>query len=211
MITDWIQVEAGGAHNCGIGRLDASTRQLRCWGDNSEGQLGTGGPDDDPHSSPLSIITSSALTLSLATGADHSCGIYSGLAYCWGANGGLQLGDAVDRNGPDEAVGVLDSTDWTAVTAGDAHSCGLRGSALYCWGAYGDGRLGSELTADTAEPVSVGAELSWTSVDAGSAHTCGLANGHIYCWGDGANGQLGDGNNTTSPTPVLVDTTNVTP
>jgi alpha-tubulin suppressor-like RCC1 family protein len=90
----YIDIAAGGLHTCGI--LESSN-QLKCWGDNSFGELGTGAPSG-PTATPTSV-TDSDLYSVIANGDDFSCGITTtGIAKCWGSNQLGQLGNGTKGN-----------------------------------------------------------------------------------------------------------------
>ena len=104
----FVAVAAGGAATCAI----ASDARAYCWGDNSTGELGD--PNSGPgHYSALPRTVSGLTFKSIAVGgtagfADfdggasaegHACGITtSGVTYCWGSNGGGELG--ISSSGP---------------------------------------------------------------------------------------------------------------
>lgn len=93
----------------------------------------------------------------LASGASHSCGVWSGgAAYCWGWNTLGQLGDgsAAPRLRP---VAVAGGLTFASLTAGEDHTCGLTsGGAAYCWGFDNVGQLGDGSTTQHTTPLKVG-------------------------------------------------------
>ena len=150
-------VTAGGSHSCAIYNLGTPY----CWGDNSDGQLGTG--DGINHSRPypvnISGIPAGYVFKQISAGFFHTCAV-AGLSgsdssdaiYCWGKNDRGQLG-----------LGVADSTLVTVptavtnpvglvakkVSAGFAHTCAIYGASgnnasnvAYCWGNNDEGQLG---------------------------------------------------------------------
>lgn len=100
------------------------------------------------------------------------------------------------------------------VSAGVNHSCGVTTNGnVYCWGLDTDGQLGDNNTNTRyiATPIYT-ADLPtgtrFTQVAAGSVHTCALTSmGDVYCWGRNAFGALGNNSSTSSPRPVLVQST----
>jgi alpha-tubulin suppressor-like RCC1 family protein len=64
---------------------------LRCWGDNSDGELGRGAETTQELAGPVSGVGTVA---DVAVGADHVCALgRDGAVYCWGANRDGQIGD----------------------------------------------------------------------------------------------------------------------
>lgn len=152
---DWRTVSVGGYHSCGI-RL---TGRLYCWGSDSKGQLGNGGANTD-QPTPVQVAGGATNWTQVTAGDNHTCARRAtGRLYCWGADGGGQLGDGGANLGqptPTEVAGSL--TDWTHVEAGGIHTCARRATKrLYCWGFDGNGRLGDG-GANTSQPTPVEVE-----------------------------------------------------
>jgi hypothetical protein len=176
----------GGSHVC---QLVGGT--TRCRGANDRGQRGA-----DAFSG----------FSSLATGVAHMCGLDdTGVAMCWGANEGGQLGDGsrTDRSSP---VPVRIELRFSSLTAGSAHTCGLAGGGIpLCWGQNLSGQLGDGSRTDARFPRAVGGGLTFRALVAGWNHTCGLTgNGNAFCWGLNGDGQLGDGSRLDRLVPTLV-------
>jgi alpha-tubulin suppressor-like RCC1 family protein len=176
-----------------------------CWGSNSSGQLGTGGPSTD---SPQPVGGGLTFT-NLEVGSAHACALTSsGKAYCWGGNtaGQLGTGDSTSRAQPTPVAGNL---TFTGLGAGFTHTCGVTGGgAAYCWGSGDDGRLGRGTTESSPTPVAVTGGLTFAAITAGRSHSCGLSTaGAAYCWGDNFMTQIGNGSydidtDLLSPTAV---------
>jgi alpha-tubulin suppressor-like RCC1 family protein len=126
------EMQDGG--NCGI-TTDGHTY---CWGDGFSGQLGNGrlgfySVEPVPVSGGLSFTQ-------VASGGIYVCALTAaGEAYCWGHNGGGQLGNGQEADGyyfPVSPVPVRVATDrrFVAITAG-GNTCGLTADrAVWCWG-----------------------------------------------------------------------------
>jgi alpha-tubulin suppressor-like RCC1 family protein len=87
-------ITSGEEHNCGV----AMSRAIFCWGDNAGGELGTGNTTSS--TTPVKIA-SSLLFSSVSASAlgHHTCALTTDhRAYCWGDNGGGQLGDGSKTN-----------------------------------------------------------------------------------------------------------------
>src|SRR5262249_54888180 len=147
--TDWIAIDAGDVHTCGI-RDDGS---LWCWGAN-DARIGVSAMDTN---SPVEVPVPPGADeggggewVAVATGSTHTCGIAFGTLggqpastlWCWGLNGAGQLGtnDQQSHGTPTE-VGT--ATEWTRVSAGGLHTCATSApGTLWCFGANTYGQLG---------------------------------------------------------------------
>ena len=215
------QIVAGASSTCALD----STGLAYCWGLNSSGQLGNNSTTQSPV--PVAVSTSGVLAgktlVQLAAGNAHVCALDStGAAYCWGSNGGGQLGNnSTTKSLVPVAVttsGVLSGATLTQITAGYAHTCAVSSAgAAYCWGANGNGQLGNSSTTLSLVPVAVttsgvlsGVTLTQISSDQLGQYTCALsAAGRAYCWGAASFGQLGNGGSSTPGVPVAVSTSGV--
>ena len=162
--------------------------------------------------SATSDITVEFLLLtSLGPGVGHTCGVLaSGVAYCWGFNGGGQGGNGTQVPQDSFPVVVAGGLRFTSVSAGTDHTCGVEQSgAAYCWGFNLYGRLGDgTVTSVQTTPGAVSGGLAFTAVQAGDAHSCGLTTGSLaYCWGDDSFGELGTGATSTTPQTAPVQVT----
>ena len=193
---------AGSSHTCGLTEAGA----VKCWGKNSDGQLGDGGTTD--RRSPVNVSGLTSGATSLAAGSSHTCAVTTvGGVRCWGYNSDGQLGDGgtTDRRAPVDVAGLTSGV--AAVSAGGSHTCALTtAGGVRCWGSNGNGALGDGTTTDRTTPVDVvGLTSGVTAVSAGSGYTCALAKaGGLKCWGRNHEGQLGDGTLTSRTTPVDV-------
>src|SRR5437016_1869813 len=150
-----------------------------------------------------------ALTFAaVSAGGGVTCGVTpAGAAYCWGANGGGQLGNGTQINST-RPVAVSGGLTFAAVDPRGASSpCGVTtAGAAYCWGDNIYGELGTGTTSFSHTPVAVSGGHTFAGVSAGGYYaTCGVTTaGAAYCWGLNNYGQLGNGSLTNSSTPVAV-------
>jgi alpha-tubulin suppressor-like RCC1 family protein len=182
-----------------------ATGGVKCWGNNSSGQLGDGGsggarsfPDD------LAVPVSAT---ALSVGWAHSCYLSSsGGVLCWGRNdfGGLGNGTTSNQSLPVTVAGL--SSGASAISAGALFSCAIVGSEVRCWGRNDYGQLGNGGTTTSTVPVSVRSLPSSIAViAAGGYHACVVTGaGGVLCWGSNSLGRLGNGSTTDSPLPVQV-------
>jgi alpha-tubulin suppressor-like RCC1 family protein len=210
-------IAAGGSTSCAI-----VGGAVRCWGSNSNGQLGFAGASKS--AVPVQIPGISGATR-IAVGGSHACAIAGGQVFCWGGNAKGQLGQSGADSPTPLAVSGVSSPN--RITAGDQHSCAVSVSGtVTCWGADDAGQ--TTVPAITASLIAAGMEYTcglvsggavrcWgqgsanplaagaSALAAGAGHTCAIASGDVQCWGAGVAGQLGDGNSADSATPVKVN------
>lgn len=209
-LTEVLSVEAGEDFTCVL--LEGGN--LRCWGDNTFGQLGYGHTNDiGDDERPVSVgnVMLPAPGIELTTGWSHACVLMENMAIrCWGSGASGRLGYGnTDNIGNDEFLASI--TDVAVggavleVDAGAYHTCArLENGKLRCWGQSAWGQLGygnPNSIGDNETPASAGdvpLGVAVTSVATGYRHSCTITAGStIRCWGDGTSGQLGYGNTST--------------
>ncbi len=208
------QITGSMTHHC----ARQSTGEVRCWGGNSEGQLGDG--TTSARSRPIAVLAEAgAGSLSgvsqVSAGYTHTCAVLaSGEARCWGRNDEGQLGDGTttDRARPiavrnTDGTGPL--TGVVEILAGADHSCArLVDGGLSCWGYGHDGALGNGDDQPRLLPTPVvddSDDLDSARSLAGDVSTCAVIDGgQVRCWGRNADGQLGDGTREQRRRPVAV-------
>ncbi len=196
-------ITAGASHSCAL----TSSGGVKCWGDNSRGQLGDG--NTAPGLLLVDVVGLSGVTsLSANASGYHTCAITTGGALkCWGRNDFGQLGDqsTTDRNTPVSAF--LNGSTAVAVSAGGAHTCIITpAGGVRCWGRNSEGQLGDGTLVSKTSPVDVvGLGSGVVAIASAYSHTCALlATGSVKCWGWNGEGELGNGTTVSSPTPVDV-------
>lgn len=163
--------------------------ELRCWGDNRAGQLGTRAATG----SPLPVASLVDVPLGpIALGAAHGCGIEGGTVACWGsvlhgAASGAIAGTATtpctsapcDVGAP-RLIMPLDGV--TALAVGRDHACALHGDTVTCWGDNAHGQLGGGSGAAT--PRAIPGAFTKLFADGGD-RTCATTTASVVrCWGD---------------------------
>ena len=183
-----------------------TTGAVKCWGQNTYGQLGDGAVAN--RSVPTQVAGLTSGVIQVAVGVRHACALFtSGAVKCWGNNVAGQLGDGTTtgRAAPTQVSGL--NAGVVQITAGNSHTCAkLSTGALVCWGQNAYGQLGDGTSTTRTTPTAVpGLTSLVTQVSAGDYHTCAvLDTGSATCWGYNLYGQLGNGTTTQSTTPVAV-------
>lgn len=210
-----VELAAGARHTCAV----LSGGRVKCWGDNSYGQLGIGSTDargDQPgemgDTLPAVNLGPGRTAKQLSLGVSHSCAVLdTEVVKCWGNNDHGQLGRGdLDARGDDEMdMTMLTPIDLGSgvlvrvVAAGWNHTCALLSDGtIKCWGANDVGQLGlGDTLARGDEAGEMGAALppvnlgrNATAITAGHNHTCALLDDNtVKCWGGNGLGQLGLG------------------
>jgi len=185
-----------------------STGVVKCWGQNSNGQLGDG--TTTQRNAPVTVLGLTTDVNVVETGYWQACVLLSsGAVKCWGQNAYGQLGDGTTTNSSTPVNVSTLSSGVAAIESGYYHACALLNTgAVKCWGQNAYGQLGDASTTQRNSPVDVsGLSSGVIAISAGYYHTCALLNtGAVKCWGLNTYGELGDGTTTTSSTPVNVST-----
>ncbi|MCX6123656.1 MAG: hypothetical protein NTV34_02740 [Proteobacteria bacterium] len=207
---------SAGGHRC----AKFNDNRVKCWGENSYGELGLGstsfsvgislgqmGPNLD-----FSKIGKNVTKLTFGEG--FSCALFNdGKVKCWGfgGTGALGAGNSLDRGKTPEGMNSLPYLDLGKLKVIDIsstyqHVCALfENSKIKCWGDNSFGQLGygDSVWRGTA-PGQMGENLKFVDlgdmtvkkVTATYRHTCALGtNSKVKCWGDGISLGLG----TTKP------------
>ena len=187
---------------------------LRCWGDNSDGQLGlgsVGNAGDQPGELPKPDVPVGFAPVQITAGNNHTCArSAAGKVRCWGQNNEGQLGygnTIVLGDGPGELPTADVNIGGTVIdiSSGVHHTCAvLDDGAVRCWGRNTKGQLGIGSTVTIGDgpgempPASVNLGGLAARVSCGVNHSCALMNdGKVRCWGENTFGQLGIGSTVT--------------
>lgn len=176
---------------------------VKCWGVNSEGELGNG--NNTNSSTPVTVSGLTGVTQLDPGAGSTSCAVASGAAKCWGFGSSGRLGNGANANSniPVTVSGL--SSGVAKVVVGGVSACALTTSGgVKCWGSNSAGHLGNGTNTDSNVPVNVtGLTSGVANIFGGSMSTCALLNtGVVKCWGANTYGQLSTGNKTDSNVPV---------
>jgi alpha-tubulin suppressor-like RCC1 family protein len=216
------KLSAGLEFTCAI----LATGQVKCWGDNSKGQLGVSGNHGAESGTmgtnlPAIDLGVGRTAKAISTGRQHACAILDNdTVKCWGANtyGQLGSGDTISQVYP--IIGTYPVVDLgtgrtaKAIAVGAFHTCVIiDNGAVKCWGYNATGQLGTDSTnnlgdgsgemGDALLPITLGAGRTAKAIAASKRgdrdYTCAvLDNGTLKCWGANDMGQLGQGDIGTS-------------
>lgn len=190
-------------HSCAV--FADGTPTLRCWGDDTDGQLGLGSFQSTAAPTPVMAV---AAGTKVSAGPGYTCAapMPDGGARCWGINDEGQLGLGVIGpavNTPQTPLGQDKGVE--AVVAGPESACAIHlGGESVCWGRNRDGMLATP-TQDEYLPPTKTTLPPVSSLVLGSAFACALfPDGAVRCWGNNENGQLGDATQKSRTTPAEV-------
>ncbi len=141
LTTGVIQVAAGNLHTCAL----LATGKVKCWGNNTYGQLGDGTDTDS-----LVPVDVHGLTgvIQVVAGNAHSCALtMADEVKCWGSNdwGALGNGGYGNEPTPVDVVGLTGGIASIAVGFDSGCAVTLDGE-IKCWGDNESGKLGDNTT-----------------------------------------------------------------
>lgn len=187
------KVAIGITHTCVL----LVSGDVKCWGNNSVGQLGYGNTTSITDPSTAGIVSIGAKVLDIEANGSVTCVLLENKTLkCWGSNYSGVLGLPSVTNIGRETV----PSDFNSIELGDTveqfdlsedHICALLTSGgVKCWGYGGNGSLGygnSNNIGQTDSPsdhsiVPIGSSVIKIAV--GENHSCAiLSNNKLKCWG----------------------------
>lgn len=177
-----VRVTTGAVHSC----VTTSTGDVRCWGNNEHGQLGTSG---DSSTAPVRVRS---VTGSVTAGGFQTCVTTAQDGWCWGHI--VNFPTVMSPQISPELAGAQ------AIALGYSHSCLVSAAgAASCWGNNQNAQLGNGTTSPSPDPHPVtGLDSGVSDITVGRNHSCAVQARLVSCWGNGFLGQLGDGGGTSS-------------
>lgn len=129
-LTGVARLAVGMAHVCALTAAGA----VRCYGMNSQGQLGDG--STTARAMPADAAEVLTDVVDLGAGAQHTCArLRDRTVRCWGSNGLGQVGIGAGMTSVSTPTAVPGINDATALAVGGAHACVLRANdEVWCWG-----------------------------------------------------------------------------
>jgi alpha-tubulin suppressor-like RCC1 family protein/endonuclease I len=167
-----------------------SNGEVWSWGDNADGQLGTGSTPATNYL-PAKIADFTGV-IAIAAGYEHSVAVKSdGTVWTWGSDtfGGVQGEPEWSHSvTPIEVAGV---NDVVAVACGWFHTLALKGDGtVWSWGS-------------AATPGQVSGLSGVISIACAKNHFLALkSDGTVWSWGENSDGQVGDGTTIDRNSPV---------
>ncbi|BCM66741.1 RCC1-like domain-containing protein [Streptomyces tricolor] len=195
---DVYKIAAGGGVTGGSGFAVAlrNDRSVWTWGQNDNGQLGTG---PGSNNSALGKVPGISGIVDVAAGGQHALALRTGTGkgdgvYAWGLNDKGQVGDGTNTNRFVPKL-VQSMHGGKQVAAGCNHSMLLtENNTVKIWGANEKGQLGlgDKDTSNHNTPVDVPELTNVARIAAGCDFSLAVKyDGTVWAWGDNTRGQLG--------------------
>ncbi|WP_158996825.1 RCC1 domain-containing protein [Pigmentibacter ruber] len=216
LIGQYKTAAAGEKHYCAIGLNDSA---IYCWGNNEEGQLGTG--DQQNSFFPVKVYSSELFT-NLAVGKNNSYALdNSGKVWGWGSNQFGQLGYAnleLPSYYPSQISS--DEDEYFAISAGNDYFCAIENEGedssgkfgqIYCYGKNFTEQENDDYPEYNPLILKGMGANHYYAVSSAVNHTCAINKQRkIECWGENKFGQLGVNPNVKKYSDVSVLVTHPT-
>lgn len=177
-------ISVQGTFGCGITQ-DTST--VKCWGGNSNGQLGVGDTVDRETPTPISLAEPFLKVVAdSGTSGAWVCALSTNLAlYCWGRNT-LGLGTGITNS--TTPVEILPGTRFTDFGVKSNTACAIRESdgRVLCWGrgtTLGVNSTSNRSTPDVTSDTDPYLRIYGGGFDSTFGGFCGVTASETKCWG----------------------------
>ena len=203
-LSDATAVSTGSQFTCAL-RKD---RTVWCWGRDSNGALGTGGPPLGKSLVPVQVKDLTGAIKIASNGLTTCVVVLNGNVKCWGSNISGQAGNGRRNYGRLPAPVKVDKVSHAiSISMGSSVGCAvLAGGTTKCWGTNDFGVQGTGILpdgvrhAETVVGVAHGVSVSVSYVSA-----CALiSDGTARCWGMNDRGALGTGGTNKDPHTAVV-------
>lgn len=190
-------------HSCAL----VTSGDVYCWGDNGDGQVGTGSITVD-EKTPTQVTNLSNVE-KLFVGPKHSCALENtGTLKCWGFNTSGQVGSG-GASAAEPTPVTVGTYQVVSMGLGIQHSCMvLENQRTYCFGDNWAGQLGQGDLVARYNPTEISSLNTGSEVSSKGSVTCSLSTSHtVHCWGVNSVGEVGNGT-TVSPVDTPDSTVN---
>lgn len=172
-------VALGADHSCAV---SPSEEVLKCWGANTQRQLGLDTEGRGDRFIPVDASgTGASPPHSLAAGTEFTCGAFAQTLWCWGQEPATQ----VPEERPWQVV-IPDNGQIQQLAAGRAHYCALfEDGRVACAGQNNAGQIGRAIEAGSDGSLNVVAGLTnIREIALGGDQSCAVTHsGALHCWG----------------------------
>jgi alpha-tubulin suppressor-like RCC1 family protein len=191
-------IAAGNGHVLAL-KPDGS---LWAWGNNSDGQIGTGDLNTIDYAAPTYI---GAGYISIAAGEYFSLALKpDGTLWGWGTNARGQLGQGSTTTLSYSRPTRIPGSNYSAIATDSFHVTALKtDGSLWTWGSGPYGALGDGSTGQVNSPEQIG--TGYWKLSSGGGNNVGFAlrlDGSLWAWGNNYKGDLGDGTITDHYVPI---------
>src|SRR5690554_6782299 len=196
-VIDAIEISASENHTCAL----LTAGNVKCWGSNSNGQLGNSQLSGKKTSSTAVDVNVADLQgvniISISVGNNYSCALLEGNSIkCWGT--------LPSKLFSDELLAINSKNPAQLATA-SSHACAtVENNQIQCWGDS------SKLGHSESEATEVTGIDNALFVSSKGSHSCALLNnGRVRCWGSNLRGQIGNGDGGSITSTVTIPSKNV--
>jgi alpha-tubulin suppressor-like RCC1 family protein len=212
-----VQVATGANHACAL----MGDKSVKCWGANTNGQLGRNNTLGLIYAAPVIGFDSAKQAIQIAATDNTNCVILiDGKIQCWGFGGmgvrgsdnSITVGDGTQMMSTLTSINFQNTDPAVELAMGGFTSCAIfkpssGNNYARCWGDNSAGQLGrgNKLTVGNGSllmsglgGIDLGTSLYPKSISVGVVSVCATvatttSTKGVKCWGKNTNGQLGDG------------------
>lgn len=213
---NWKQVSIGGTYD-GINSTQGgytlgikNDGSLWAWGNNSDGQLGTGNTINSYI--PTRIGNTNDWKQVKATAYTSSAIKNDGSVWHWGKlKIAFETSSPLQSNIPVQYSGINQVNSFAqAMNTNYGYIVTKNDGSIWAWGDNFTGQVGNgTISTQINNPVQISNSLNFSTIYKSDYNSFGLtASGQIYAWGSNFNGSFGDGTNANKSVPTLINSIN---